>query len=207
MSNTRYLLSELPSVQAVGIFETGKTVTIQVINAKTGVAETLTQNSATELLTSGVFVWEFSDLDTQPTAFVQFLYILTDNSAIPVKRREMIDVAGWVESVNPLGPADTCKITVNLSESDGIGAIDINTLMTDNNGNTMEIADTYFANDRYFRVGDKIKSSYDFLNSQAYWILPQGASVNIDLQTFKVSEKAKEVPAQTEITLNDWLSL
>lgn len=208
MSNTRYNFTELLSAQAVGTFETGKTVTIQVINAKTGVAETLTQNACSEILSTGVFTWEFSDLDTFPAVFTQYLYIMTDNSATPVQRKEMLDSGGWVESLpGALIPADLCKITVNLSESDGVCAVDINTLMMDNNGNTMEIADKYFANTRYFKVGDKIKPSYDFLAGQAYWIFPQGASVNIDLQTFKVTEKVKTVPSQSEITLNDWLNL
>lgn len=204
---SRNLLSEISSLKVYsdqGVFATLDTVTIDLYPNGSATIEPLTSNACVELGTTGNFYFDLSNVITTPTVLTEWYWVMADTTT--KKQSGLFRAGGWVESVNPLGPADTCKITANLSESDGIGAIDINTLMTDNNGNTMEIADTYFASTRYFRVGDKIKPSYDFLNSQAYWILPQGASINIDLQTFKISEKAQTVPSQSEITLNSWLN-
>lgn len=205
---SRNLLSEYASIKAyssIGIFANLDTVTINVY--KNGSLEPLDSAACVEISATGIFTWSFANLTTAPDDLSEYYWIMSDTTTKEESSRELVYFGGWVENVNLLGPADTCKITVNLSESDGIGAIDIDTLMTDNNGNTMEIAATYFANDSYFKVGEKMKPSYDFLSNSAYWIFPQGASVNIDLQTFKVTEKAKTVPAQDEISLNDWLNL
>ena len=208
MANTRYNFTELVNAQAVGIFETGKTVTIEVYDARTGLAETLTTNACTEIGTTGVFVWEFSNLDTLPSAFTQFLYIMTDNSTTPVKRRELLDTGGWVESLpSALPPADTCKITTSLSDGDGQCFVTVEDLFDTSMQNYIELPQgtSVFANSRYFKVG-KYQPSYDRVTGAAYWILPQGASANVKLTSFGIDESNKTIPAQSTIDLNTWLT-
>ena len=205
MSNTRYLLSELVGAQAIGKFATGDTVTIQVINAKTGVAETLTSNTCTEILTSGIFVWQFSDLNTQPSAFTQFLYIMTNQ--LSVTRSELADCAGWVQSISgtPLGPADTCTVTTNFFEADGVCPVEPNRLFSQNQDNFITITSSIFLNDRYFKL-DNYKPSYSDQTGAGFWILPQGAETRVKLDLIGIN-KVLTVPAQSTITLTDWIAL
>lgn len=205
MSNTRYTFAELLNAQAIGIFSTGKTVTIQVIDAKTGVAETLTSNACTEILSSGVFVWEFSKLQTLPAVFTQYLYIMTDNSATPVKRREMVDTGGWVELVvtpsTGVPPANTCKIFTTLFQPDGTCVMDPNDLYNQTNDNFIDLKNSYFANSRYFRVG-QYQPSYDQLLGQAYWVMPQGAAIDVKVDSIGVNETDLTVPDDVTVELN-----
>lgn len=211
MSNTRYTFAELLVAQAIGKFTTGKAVTIQVINAKTGVAETLTSNVCTEILTSGVFTWQFSNLQTVPAVFTQYLYIMTDNSPTPVERREMVDTGGWVELIAGSGspiPADTCKITTTLFQPDGSCVIDPNDLYNreQNLDNYIAINDPYFANSRYFRIG-QYQPSYDQLIGQAFWVMPQGATVDVKIDIIGVQQTGITVPNDVTIDLNALLNL
>lgn len=209
MSNTRYTFVELLTHPAIGTFSTGKIVTIQVINAKTRVAETLTSNVCTELLTSGIFVWEFGNLQTLPATFTQYAYIMTDNSATPVKRRELVDTGGWVELIaGSLIPENMCKITTTLFQADGACIIDPNDLYNrdQNLDNYIELKESYFADSRYFKLG-QYQPSYDQLFGKAFWIMPQGATVDVKIDIIGVTETGIVIPDQTTIELNAWLNL
>lgn len=200
----RYTLSELATLPVVGKFTTGDTVTIKVYDVATDTELTLTDDSCDPLTDdTSFFEWNFSNLDLQPTTFKRLLWVMTNGT---VEQSSIIDVAGWAERVDPLGPADTCKITVNLYDGDGIATINPNDLFDVNKENHIEIKAPYFQTDRYFKFG-KYQPSYDALTAQAFWILPQGATVDIKLSLFGVASTAIVVPSQSTITLNDWLNL
>ena len=98
-------------LSATGIFETGKTVTIELFDAIDGSAipldafhrshqmeRSLVMN-VLEIGTTGIFRWpSFIGHNTCPCSLHSkpaFIYAMTDNSTIPVVRREMIDALGW----------------------------------------------------------------------------------------------------------------
>ena len=206
MANTRYTISELATTQAAGIFETGKTVTIQVYNADTGASETLLTSTCDEIGSTGVFRWEFSNLQTMPAGFTQYLYIMTDNSTPAISRREMVDVAGWVQNLGEgLIPANTCKITFNIYNADGLCAIEPNDLFDPSLSNYIELKGSFFGNSRYFKLG-QYRPNYDQSSAQAFFIMPQGATIDIVLNTIGINATNITVPSQDTIDLNALLT-
>jgi hypothetical protein len=64
---------------AVGVFLTGDTVTIQVLNLATDALIPLDDNSCTESAQiSGLFLWDSDNFTTQPTDFTQLVYVMTN---------------------------------------------------------------------------------------------------------------------------------
>lgn len=92
----RYTLAELLTLPVVGAFTSLDTVTITLYDLATGLVEPIDSASCTEILTSGEFTWNFSDLTTQPTVFKRFLWVMSNGST---KVQDVVDVAGWVENV------------------------------------------------------------------------------------------------------------
>jgi hypothetical protein len=208
LSNTRYSISELATAQAVGTFEAGKTVTIKIINAATDTEEVLTDDACDPLADDPTtYRWSFSNLDTLPADFTQYIYIMTDDSTTPVVKKEMVDCLGWVQAVEEgLPEADICKITANIFEADGIGAIEPNDLFDPNKMNYMEIIGSYYANQRYFKTG-KYKPSLDQISDGfVYWLMPQGATVNVKVDSISVQASKLVVPNQPTIDLNDFIN-
>jgi hypothetical protein len=210
MANTRYTFSELLTAQAIGVFSAGKTVTIEVIDPATDTKETLISAACTPLTDDpAVYVWPFSNLQTLPAVFTQLEYVMTDNSTPAQKRREMIDCGGWVELVvtpsTGVPPADTCKITTTLFQPDGSCVMDTNDLFPDNQDNHIELRNPYFGNSRYFKLG-KYKPSYDQLLGIAFWVMPQGATVDVKVDSIGVGKKDLVVPASVSIDLAAWIA-
>jgi len=92
----RYTLAELSTLPVVGAFTTLDTVTISIYDLATGLEEPVDSASCTEILTTGKFSWNFSNLTDQPTEFKRFLWVMDNGST---KVRDVVDVAGWVEKV------------------------------------------------------------------------------------------------------------
>ena len=64
---------------AVGIFETGDTVTVEVIDASADTLFALSSNVATELTNmAGVFTWPFSNLTSPPVGFTEVVVRMTN---------------------------------------------------------------------------------------------------------------------------------
>lgn len=206
---SRYLLSEIASAKVYssqGIFATLDTVTIEIYN--NGTIETLTSNACVEIGSTGNFYFDLSNITTQPTAYAELYWVMSDTTT--KKESGLIVCGGWVESVAPLGEADTCKITTSLSDGDGESGVDVGDLFTNSAQNYIEIpspsANTgIYANSRYFKVG-KYLPSYDRLTNGAYWVIPQGATINVKLPTFGIDKSGITVPASNTVTLNTLLT-
>ncbi len=195
MSNTRYAFTELATAQAVGTFSTGVTVTIALYDAVDGLAEPLDSAACTEIGTTGIFKWPLSNITTTPTAFKQFIYIMTDDSPSPVIRREMVDVGGWVQTLpTNLGPATTCKVILFAFEQTGDCPVDVSKLCADSFAQlTTAFVD---ASGRYFSV-DQYKPAYDRLTGEVYWVLPQGSTAEFIVPTLGIEPIGKIIPAET----------
>ena len=201
MANTRYSSTELAAAVAIGIFETGKTVTIEVYDAATGNAVAVDTNACTEIGTTGMFTWAISNLTTEPTSFVQYAYVMTDNSAVPVIRREMVDLTGWSDTLpSQLLPADICKVYVNVFDPNGSETADPNYLFSDSLNTYAKLKTTYYSSSRYFTT-EKIKPSYDQNTGQAYWNLPQGSVVNVLIEQLGIDAEIT-IPASDTADLN-----
>jgi hypothetical protein len=114
----RYIITEAASAVAVGKFNTGDTVTIQVWKKSTGLAETLTSAACTEIGTTGYFRWSWSSLTTAPTAFTEYLWEM-DNGTGAQQAAEVV-FGGYpdtlVASVTALTGAN--PVTINVQETD-----------------------------------------------------------------------------------------
>lgn len=73
-------ISRLTSLSASERFQTGSTVTIKVLNKTTHLEATLTSNVCTEIGTTGIFTWSWNNLQTKPTTFGDYAYIMTDGT-------------------------------------------------------------------------------------------------------------------------------
>lgn len=201
---SRYLLSEAASIKiysSIGTFANGDTMSIAVYKDGSGTAETLTTGTVTQIGATGLFYWPFSDLATAPTALSEYVWVLSD--ATTKVESGVVTFGGWVENLELLGAADTCKITVNLTEADGNCGVSVAELLSDNNQNYIELPSgtPVYANSRYFQVG-QYKPSYDELNKQAYWVMPQNSVINIKLASFGIDASGKTVPALSTVDLN-----
>jgi len=74
----RYELTEAPHV--LGKFDSGDTVTISLYDISTGAAVALTSGSCSEIGATGVFKWAASDIQTQPTAFAEYLWVMSNGA-------------------------------------------------------------------------------------------------------------------------------
>jgi hypothetical protein len=193
----RYTFLELTTKEVVGRFTEGDTVTIKVYDVSTGSLVALDDDSCIPLDDPRFFKWSFANLTTQPVVLTNYMWIM-DN--LSVDQAGEIEVGGWAERIpDPIGPANTCKITVNLSEIDGkLSTPD--DVFSENENNTIELPAVYYADSRYFRKG-KYKPSFDGVPGQAYWIMPQGAKVDIVLDSYGISKKSVDVPEEETVDL------
>jgi hypothetical protein len=203
---TRFTLSELSSAVARGKFTTLDTVTITLYRNTTGTAETLDTANCTEIGTTGHFYWEFSNITTAPTDYSDYLWIMSNGTPAQDQHGNYI-FGGWPEYIEATLPdADICKITAKIFEADGDGKIEPNDLFDPLKKNYIEIKSSYYANSRYFKL-DKYKPSLDQINDGLiYWLMPQGATVDIRSETIGVNETGLTVPLQSTIDLNTWIT-
>ncbi len=203
---SRNLLSEYSTIKAftnIGTFDTADTMSIAVYKDGSSTAETLTTGTVSQIGTLGIFFWSFSDLATEPSALSQYVVVFSDTTT--KVESFVFDFGGWVESVEPLGDADTCKISVNLSDGNGSCAIEPNDLYDKTVTNSLTIKSTIYASSRYFKLGE-YKPSYSELTNEAYWTLPQGAIISVKLDTFGINEATVTVPDTTTADLYDILN-
>lgn len=216
MSNTRYNTTELLLAAAVGIFETGKTVTIALFDAFDGSAIPLDTfhpapdgakpgNECFEIGATGIFRWPLSVITTIPTTFKQLIYVMTDNSTIPVVRREMVDLLGWSDSLLSGIPADMCKVTTLVFRPDDQAGVTPNRLLSDVEKAYAEIQGTYFqpAPGKHFDTARQ--KPYYLDTGEAFWLLPQGSTVKFFIKQLNINQDAL-IPAQSTIDLDSLLN-
>lgn len=68
------------TVEVAAKFLTGETVTVTVYDMATGSIVTTTTGTASEIGSTGFFVWGSDDITTQPTSFTQYLVIFEDGT-------------------------------------------------------------------------------------------------------------------------------
>ena len=216
MSNTRYNTTELLLASATGIFETGKTVTIELFDAIDGSAIPLDAfhpapdgakpgNECFEIGTTGIFRWPFSLVTTQPTTFKQFIYAMTDNSTIPVVRREMIDALGWSDSLLSGIPADMCKVTTLIFRQDDQSGVTPNRLLSDLEKAYAEIQGTFHQSPSGKHFDTARQKPYFLDTGEAFWLLPQGSTVKFFIKQLDINQNAL-IPAQSTVDLNTLLN-
>ena len=92
----RYTLEEIAVAKVFAKFGTGETVTMVIYNRTDNITETITA-SCTEIGTSGYFEWSFSNLNTQPTYWTQYVWVMTSNRGASVYGT--VDGGGYVDYI------------------------------------------------------------------------------------------------------------
>lgn len=110
----RYSTSEVSSAHAKGWFNTGDTVAIEVFKVGTGL-EALTSAVCTEVGTSGVFQWAWSNLITSPTAFTEYIWVMTNTDPVPTVQVESATFGGVYDIIGGTGPS---AVTIQTQEAD-----------------------------------------------------------------------------------------
>lgn len=97
----RYQSALGETVHAAANFQTGKTVTVQVLDIEGDALLTLTSNSAPEsAVIPGLYTWASSDIDSgdQPTSYKELMVIFTDSDGN--KRFSKIVVGGYPDQIS-----------------------------------------------------------------------------------------------------------
>lgn len=148
---TRNTLSEAAIILARAKFTTLDTVTITVYRNATGTAETLTSNACVEQDGTGIFLWSFSDLNTAPIAYSDYMWIMTNGT--PAQDQWGIErFGGFVETIDANVGANSVTLTIEETDTTAIvGAevqllntaqtIVLDTKITDSNGQVVFSAD------------------------------------------------------------------
>ena len=195
--STRYTLTELAALPVEARFTTGDTVTISVYDSVTGLAVDLDSSACTEIETTGFFSWSFSNLTAQPTTFGRYVWIMSNGV---IQQSDYVVFGGYVEFVaGALPAAETCKVYFNCFEPDGTCSIEPNRLYSETLEATAKIIGTNYQSSRYFTI-EAVKPSYDTLSGQAFWILPQGATVKFKIDQINV-EGSGIVPVADTVDL------
>jgi hypothetical protein len=94
----RYTLSELASIAtAKGEFPTGDTgVTIDLYNTATGASVTLDDDACTEIGSTGIYVWKYSNITTTPTAAIEYAYTMTNTDGLVQTGAQVF--GGWEDT-------------------------------------------------------------------------------------------------------------
>lgn len=207
---TRNLLSEVSSLKvysSIGTFANGDTMSIAVYKDGSSTPETLTTGTLTEIGSTGIFYWNFSDLATAPTALSQYYWVMSDTTT---KTESGIETfGGWPELLNSLpqalDPANVCRITTQLYEADGSCIVDPNTFADQSiNANYIELKTSFHDGSRYFKLG-KFAPSYDESTGAAFWLVPRLSTVDVTLVSFGVAKTSALVPDVSTIDLKTWL--
>ncbi|MBU2647529.1 hypothetical protein KKI24_22670 [bacterium] len=193
-------LSETPVARAY--FPAGKTVTIALYDNAGDVIPIDTAACTPSTEDPNIYIWSFDNVTTTPTELLTGYWKMSA-AGYPDERGEFY-WGGWVQDVDPLSSADTCKVSMNLSNADGNIPFP-NELYDPDNENYIQIKSQYYGSSRYFRM-DKYKPSFDSLTGTAFWVLPQGATVDIKLKSFDIDESAQTVPSTTTADLYTWLN-
>ncbi len=90
----RYQITESPWI--LGQFVAGDTVTITIYDLSDSSAVTLDSNSCSEVGTTGIFKWNTSDIGTQPTEMVEYLWIMSNGTT---DQRGKIVLGGYVDNL------------------------------------------------------------------------------------------------------------
>lgn len=198
----RFSASEMITTAIVlGRFSTLDTVTILLYNAFTKTLIPVDSDVCEEIGTTGVFIFKLSNITTPLAAFTQIYWEMSNGSGI---QAETFEALGWVDSINPLGAEDTCKVTFNLSRQDDEAGVSPNRIQSDLEKAYAEIQGTFFGNTSYFDA-NRVKPSYDQLTRQGFWVLPQGSTVKFFVKQLNINTTAV-IPAQSTIDLNALLT-
>lgn len=202
---TRYNSSELLVGQEEGVFDTGETVTLKLYDKATRSEVPVDFNACQEIVGTGKFVWATLNITTPPTTFKQYTWTMTDSKGN--QKDGSFDCLGWANNIGggAVPPANTCKITVNLYKADGLCEVSVGELFDPNFENLIDVKNPFHSDQRYYKLGE-YKPSYDQLTGKAYWIMPQGAVVNVKLDSFGVERADLTVPSQDTIDLHTWLN-
>ncbi len=181
----RNTLSEINQVLARGVFTTGDTVTITVYRNAGATAETISSNSCSEQGGTGVFIWPFSNLDTHPTTFSDYLYIMTNGASTVIGYERF---GGWPDSVVHIEGTNTTTITVydNQITPVAIGSVSV---MIYNSDNTL-----------------LIDSKTTDTNGQSVFLLDDG-SYNVRLSKPQVGFTIPETLTVSGITTQDYTGI
>lgn len=202
----RILLSELSSLKVYsdqGIFATGDTVTIDLYPNGSATIEPVDSNACVEIGTTGNFYFDLDNITTKPTTLTEYYFVMSDTTT--KKQSGLITAGGWVEYVEPLGDADTCKITVDIYEADGSTQLDATDLFDSLKKNYIELKTAFYSDSRYYKIA-KYRPSYDQVTAKAFWLMPQGATVNVKIESIGIDEQSLTVPAQSTIDLYTWIN-
>lgn len=200
----RNSLTDIPLLHAIGVFQTGDTVTIEVRDLSDDSIVVLSSNACSEIGATGVFKWPYSNITTPPTTIKEYQYTMTDGVDTANDQLEFDTFGGYPDSINPLGAEDTCKVTFNISRQDDEAGVSPNRLQSDLEKAYAEIQGTFFGNTSYFDA-NRMKPSYDQLTRQGFWVIPQGATVKFFMKQLNVNTTAV-IPALSTIDLNTLLN-
>lgn len=108
-------LKDIQNAYAQALFADGDTVTIAVYKTGSSTPETLTSNVCSQIGTTGIYTWSYSNLTTPPSAFEQYTWIMTNLSSI--KQRDVDSFSAGGETFFSV-PFDVDVSTLAINKGD-----------------------------------------------------------------------------------------
>ena len=118
-------------ITIVGKFDTGDTVTIALYDLSDDSTVTLTSSSCAEIGTTGIFKWNSSSITTQPTSFVEYLWVM-DNGV--TKQYGKIVLGGYPDEVSEIHKLHGLKLGKPMTVTQTERTVDDITLSLDGDG-------------------------------------------------------------------------
>jgi hypothetical protein len=204
----RNRLDEIATLGVLERFNTGDDpVNIILYKRSDGSAVPLTSDVCTEIASTGVFTWDYSNITTPPTALTEYFYEMRSSSAM---HSDKDTFGGWPDDVGVVPdviPTDMCKVFADIQEPSGAEGVEPNRLYSG-----VPTTKTYaFIVSRYYDTANRrffpnyqIKSSTDQLTGRSYWIFPQGATVKFHISILDINDIVT-IPLLSTSDLNDLL--
>ena len=195
MSDT-VTLARLSTLPVEGRFSTLDTVTIKIYDSLTGLGVPTDSAACTEVLTTGFFVWNFSNLTTQPSVESRYFWIMTNGS---IEQSDYVMVGGYVELIggSPL-PVGLCEIYAHLFTPED-EAIETNDVYFDTSSTYAQVQGVFTVGTKIFS-NKKILPSFDQSTGRAFWRLPIGANIKFYVKQLNVNQVVV-VPDQEVVDL------
>ena len=125
----RHILSEASSIKVfspVGVFANGDTMSITVYKDGSSTPESLTAGTLTELGSTGIFFWPFSDLVNAPTALSQYYWTMQDTTTKKSSGSEIF--GGYPNDISSVSGANQVTITVEETDTTPIASVEVQIL-------------------------------------------------------------------------------
>ena len=153
----------------------------------------LSDNSLTEISTTGFFLFDLSKVTTPPVTYTQYFYKIS---------RGAVTSTGQIDVGSQEWGLETCKVSLSLREPNG-DPMEASKIYSSKNKIFAEIQSTFYQNSTSTYVYKcEIKPDFNATTSVISWLLPRSSSVKFFISILDINS-VYTIPDQSEISFYD----